>query len=63
MQSSFLKVFSSFLEMLQRELIKSGAISLLLQYVEDNMNNNNLSLMATNAISCLLDVGMAVHGL
>jgi hypothetical protein len=50
--------------MVQKELIKGGAISMLLQYVEDKMNDNNLSLMAANAISCLLDVGMVLlHGL
>ena len=31
---------------------------MLLQYVEDNMNNSTLSSMATNAISCLIDIGI-----
>ena len=31
---------------------------MLLQYVKDDMNNNTLSSMATNAISCLIDIGI-----
>ena len=27
------------------------------------MDDSRLSLMATNAVSCLLDVGMSLHGL
>ncbi|CAB3998818.1 rap1 GTPase-GDP dissociation stimulator 1 isoform X2 [Paramuricea clavata] len=47
-------------ETLQRDFIQSGAIPLLLRYVEDNMNDSKLSLMATNAVSCLLDMDEGV---
>ena len=48
-------------ETVQRELIQGGAIPLLLQYIEDNMNNSALSSMATNAISCLIDIGNGAY--
>ena len=43
--------------MLQKELIRNGFVPLLLGYVEHNETNENLALMATNAIACLLDQG------
>ncbi|XP_046860030.1 rap1 GTPase-GDP dissociation stimulator 1-like isoform X2 [Xenia sp. Carnegie-2017] len=42
-------------DMLQKELIRNGFVPLLLGYVEHNETNENLALMATNAIASLLD--------
>ena len=63
MLDSNIHIFDNFFlmfyqETVQRELVQGGAIPLLLQYIEDNMNNSALSSMATNAISCLIEIGM-----
>lgn len=43
-------------EELQKEVVKFGAIPILLGYVENNLDKTDLCLMATNAVSCLSEL-------